>query len=163
VTLYCFDTSVLIDMWHDRYPIDIFAPVWDGLDAAVKDGCAMAPAEVLRELKEGADGLYEWARQRRDLFIEEDEELVAEATAVVRDYPNLIDAGKTGPDADPWVVALAHLKGCTVVTHEKKTGLKQFGMNKSRVRIPDVCDFMRIPRATVPAFLRSRGVALGAP
>jgi hypothetical protein len=161
MNVYCFDSSALMDMWNTMYPPDVFGVVWTALEEAIAAGAAIAPKEVLREIEDGRDELVPWAKRNKQMFIEEDEELYEVAHQVAHTYPNLIDAGKNGIDADPWIIALASQRNAIVITHEKKTGHKKFGMKEPRVKIPDVCDFMGLKRATVAEFLRDRGVRLG--
>lgn len=160
MNVYCFDSSALMDMWNLLYPPDVFGAVWQTLEDAIAVGAAIAPKDVLREIEEGRDELVTWAKSHKAMFVDEDESLYDLTQRIAHEYPNLIDTGKSGPDADPWVVALALRDGAIVITHEKKTGHKKFGVDEPRVKIPDVCDFMGIPRASVAEFLRDRGLGL---
>lgn len=162
MSVYCFDSSALMDMWNIHYPPDVFGSVWRTLEDAIGCGAAIAPKEVLREIEDGLDDLVPWAKRNKRMFIDEDERLYQLAQDIAHEYPNLIDERKEGKDADPWVVALAIREGAIVVTHEKKTGQKALGVDAPRIKIPDVCDFTGVKRATVADFLRDRahGTAL---
>jgi hypothetical protein len=58
-------------------------------------------------------------------------------TSVLNAYPKLIDSSKNRSMCDPWVIALAQLQGCKVVTEESRGSEK-------RPKIPDVCDALGI-------------------
>ncbi len=49
-------------------------------------------------------------------------------------HPRLVDDWENRLKADPFVIALAKMKGFAVVTGEKPSG------NSAKPRIPDVCD-----------------------
>lgn len=76
------------------------------------------------------------------MFVDLDEPLHAQFKKVEADFPELIDDNRTGPHADPFIVALALLinsdpgnllekRRCEVLTHEKRGGPH---------KIPNACD-----------------------
>jgi hypothetical protein len=62
-----------------------------------------------------------------------------------------VDTRTDRSGGDPWVIALAEVDGCTVVTHEVATG------RRSRPNIPDVCADRKIPVIGVLDLIRNEG------
>jgi predicted nucleic acid-binding protein len=136
---YCIDTSALIDAWVRWYPKEVFQTLWEKVEGLIEADRFISSEEVLQELerKEG-DTLFQWAKDRRHVFLPLDGSIQACASQIMATYPRLVD-GRTGKSfADPWVVATARTNGCIVVTGEKPTGKPQ------RPKIPDVCRGMGI-------------------
>jgi predicted nucleic acid-binding protein len=130
---YCVDTSALIDLWRRRYPRDIFPSLWEKLESLIEEGVLVAPTEVKDELQKTDDDLAKWAREHKALFVKMDAALQARVKEVLREHPGLVDASKTIPDADPFVIALALERNLAVVCQEKRNP-----MPPPR-KIPDVC------------------------
>jgi hypothetical protein len=74
---------------------------------------------------------------RQTFFIEVDELIQDAVTAILADYPNLVDPNKGRGGADPFIVALAHLNGSTVVSEETS--------KPNKPRIPDACAGLGVP------------------
>ena len=131
---YCIDTSSLVHAYQRSYPPDVLPLLWDEkLDELIVTGQLVSPFDVLEELKQKHDELYEWAKARQQMFIEIDH-YQDELSGIMAAFPRLVDTKKGKSGADPMVIALAASKnpGYTVVTEES------FGSDKSP-RIPDVC------------------------
>lgn len=130
---YVADTSGLIGAWQRRYPPDVFPPLWDNLDALGRAGGLLVPEEVYRELQKQSDELYEWVDERREhLVVPTDRAAFITAQAVLADHPLLTKTGTGRGLADPFVIALAELRGLPVLTEEA-------GGSSSKPRIPYVC------------------------
>ena len=134
------DTSSLIEM-KEKYPSDIFEKLWEKVDVLCKQGRFIAPIEVLKEIKQGDDELKSWAKKKKGIFINPDENQIREVEIILSEYPFLARPGKTGPNADPWLIALARAKNSEergkllqnkyiIVTEESKV---------KQDRIPRVC------------------------
>jgi hypothetical protein len=133
--VYCIDTSALVDL-KNLYPRHLFPGLWLKLEELIAEDRLIAPDEVLRELQQIDDDLYNWAHQHRRMFQSPNEALVSLVQGLVHQYPRLTkERGRL--DADPWVVAVAiHSttldQRCVVISHERyKGGLK---------RIPEICE-----------------------
>ncbi|MBN1817672.1 MAG: DUF4411 family protein [Sedimentisphaerales bacterium] len=136
---YCIDTSSLIDAWVRWYSPEVFPGLWKKVDDLIAESRFISSEEVLQELerKEG-DTLYLWAKERQGIFIPLDEEIQKCVNIIMSEHPTLVD-GRTGKSfADPWVVATARVKQCTVITGEQAT------RSLNRPKIPDVCESMKI-------------------
>lgn len=130
---YCLDTSTLIESWNRRYPKDVFPTFWQRMEEAIGDGLLFAPEIVMYELQAKDDALHEWTKNvDTDFFLPLSEEVQKEHKRIINTYPKLIDSTKNRSMADPWVIALAKVEGCPVVTEEQMGG-------ETKPRIPNVC------------------------
>lgn len=102
------------------------------MEDSIREGVLIAPEIVLVELKRKDDGLYQWAKNQKGLFIPLNTEIQAIHTDIINAYPRLIDSSKNRSMCDPWVIALAQLQRCTLVTEESRGSEK-------KPKIPDVC------------------------
>jgi hypothetical protein len=117
---YCLDTSALVGAWVRLYPPDVFPALWENLDQLIDSGEVVAPEEVLNELEAKEDDLFAWARERRDLlFVPLDEDQMAATTEILREFPRLVGELADRNRADPFVIALARVRGLVVVSEER--------------------------------------------
>lgn len=130
---YSIDTSAILDGWRRYYPPDVLPDVWNGLDDLIRDGHLAATEEVLLELEKRDDEVYRWARKRKKMFVPIDEPVQTAVSAILLTHEKLVDTRKNRSAADPFVIALAQVKGCAVVTGERATHTSE------RPNIPDVC------------------------
>ena len=131
---YSLDTSALLDGWRRYYAPDVFPGVWERLDELIRDGRLRASDEVFREIQKKDDEVTKWVRERKGLlFVEADDELQVALRVIMRDHPKLVDTRSGRSAADPFVIALARIANCAVVTGERATH------SSSRPNIPDVC------------------------
>lgn len=136
MTAYCIDTSSLVQAWVRAYPIRYFEPLWDKIDELIKDGRLFSSIEVLNELEKRDDDLFAWAKERKEMFRELDDETGQDKMAhLMGMYPRLVDTRKGKSMADPFVIAVAAVADPphTVVTEEAGTGKLE------KPKIPDVC------------------------
>ena len=147
---YSIDTSAILEAWRRYYPPDVFPPVWRKLDELIDQGTLIATEEVLHELERKDDEVYEWAQQR-NMFVPTDEAIQLAVTDVLRNHPKLINQRESRSGADPFVIALAQVEGCAVLTAEKPT------RSSKRPNIPDVCDALGIPWLTILQLFRNEG------
>lgn len=151
-TVYCLDTSALVDPWRRYYPIEIFPSIWEHLDRHIAQGRILACAEVQHELEQRDDELLAYAKKKDGLFIPLDMPQQQLVSIIMNTFPSWVNAESTKNTADPFVIALAKHRGLTVVTYETKAGP---GANK--VKIPNVCDHFSVPYVNYLGFLRATG------
>jgi hypothetical protein len=132
-TVYCIDTSAIIRMWNEAYPIAHFPTLWEHLGQLVAAGRLIAPAEVREELKRIDDGLSKWLTAHKAMFVAIDEAVQIRQKAILAKHKRLVDTRKEHFAADPWVIALALERGADLVTEERPTG------SPTKPNIPDVC------------------------
>lgn len=153
---YSIDTSALLDGWRRHYSPDVFPGVWEGLDELIENGSLRATEEVLTELERKDDDVYAWARQRPDLFVAIDDRIQIAVGDILSTHERLLDTRANRSAADPFVIALARIEQCTVVTGERATG------SANRPHIPDVCRDLGIPAIPLLQLLRAEGWRFGA-
>lgn len=130
---YVFDTSALVGAWVRSYPPDLFPRVWEEMQQLCEAGRLLVPEEVLDELRVQDDNLLAWVKARADgMVAPTSRALMLEARAVLADHPFLTKTGTGRGRADPFVVALASIRGLPVVTQEQ-------GGSAAKPRIPYVC------------------------
>lgn len=135
---YSIDTSAILDGWRRHYPPDVFPALWQRLDQLITSSDLAATEEVLRELERKDDEVHEWFKERGGMFILIDEPIQIAVAQLLADYRRLVNDQRNRSMGDPWVIALAQVHGCAVVSGEQRSG------NLNRPRIPDVCDALGI-------------------
>ncbi len=136
--MYCLDTSAFIESWWRLYRPSSFPSFWAKLEEAAVNRILIAPFTVMDELRrQEGDKLYAWALERKFMFLPLTTELQAAQACIINRFPRLINEAKNRSLCDPWVIALAQIHQCPVVTEENRGG-------DSRPKIPDVCDQLGI-------------------
>jgi len=153
---YSTDTSAIIHAWRFSYPPAYFPSFWQRLDGLIEAGELFATEEVLVELEKKDDDIYQWARERREtLIIPIDGGIQAVVTAILRNHPRLVDNRKNRSQADPFVIALAHIRGAIVMTNEALAG------NPAKPNIPNVCAAMNISCINVLGLIQQQRWVFG--
>lgn len=132
-TVYCADTSALVDAHRRCYPPRAFVGLWNKIDELIEEGRFISPEEVWKELEERGDDLTRWAKERAHMFIRPDYHQTSFMTRVAVDYPELIRSSVLEHRADPWVVALAHTRPNHIVVSAEK------GEAARIPKIPQMC------------------------
>ena len=135
---YCIDTSAILDGWVRYYPPDVFPALWQRLEQLVATGDLGATEEVLRELERKEDDAYAWAKGHDGMFVAIDEPIQLAVAELLGRYQRLVNDQRNRSMGDPWVIALAQIHGCAVVSGEQRSG------NLNRPKIPDVCDALGV-------------------
>lgn len=156
---YSIDTNVIVSFLGDGdaelYPVDVFGPQWNFLEAAFNDGRVVAARRVETELQKWKrlDRVKTWLRDHKYAFkdIVSDEQLLA-AKEIVNRYPAYgLDVNRVG---DLEVMVLAKARGLAVISLESQ---KQH--RADRPKIPSVCQEFGIHHLTFHDFLRAEGFA----
>lgn len=140
---YSVDSSAFMD-WQARfYPVDVFASILARVEILIAAQRFLAPALVKEELGVvGTGDLIAWADAHAAIFVPT-RELLVEAQAIQGRFPGLRDPKAEFEEADAYVIALARLRGGTVITQETPAAEKR---NPKRSHfIPDVCREMGVP------------------
>lgn len=148
---YSIDTSSILDGWRRYYPPDVFQQLWTKLDDLIVDGSLRATEEVLVELERKDDEVYAWARKRSVLFVPIDEPIQIAVSKILELHEKLLDTRANRSAADPFVIALAQIHKCTVVTGERATN------SADRPNIPDVCNALGVPVIPLLQLVRNEG------
>ena len=145
---YCVDTCSLIEL-HRRYPrkVEVFASLWEKVEALIENGRLFSPREVLRELEKQDDDVHNWAKNHKEIFVAPETNQLDRVKIILREHGNLVDPDKETPEADPFVIALAWARrealfpcDCYVVTEETPAG-----PGAGKTKIPNVCSAYGIP------------------
>lgn len=150
---YIFDNGSLSKLKH-FYP-QIFQSVWTGLDQLIATEKLISTREVWNEMQNGQPHITTtaWLKQRQKIFmVPTGAELsfVAEIFRIPH-FRTLIgekEQLRGTPVADPFVIAVAKVRGGTVVTEEL------FKPNASK--IPNVCAHFNVPCITLEGFMNSQ-------
>jgi len=148
---YSIDTSAILDGWVRYYPPDVFPPVWEKLDELLENGTLIATEEVLYELEKKDDDVFKWAKDREHMFVPIDEDIQIALQSILPEHKKLIDQRKNRSGADPWIIALALVERCAVLTGEKLTN------SQKRPHIPDVCKAMGVRWVNLIQLFRDQG------
>ena len=151
---YVFDNSPLSVLFKNFYRTT-FKSLWQRFDELVADGSVTSTREVLREIEDGAtESLRNWAALQPQLFTTPTALEGAFVTQIygVAHFQQNIELQKIlkgGKNADPFVIAKAHVEGRTVVTMEL---LKPNG-----TKIPNICQHFDVPCLTLQGFMEAEG------
>ncbi|MBI4870189.1 MAG: DUF4411 family protein [Candidatus Riflebacteria bacterium] len=147
---YSIDTCSLGDL-RRHYPRDVFPGVWGTVSELAHGGIVVASEEVFRELEVFDDEVFAWAKGLRQMFLPTDAAVQAEVTKILAAHQSLVDFKKKHA-ADPFVIAVAVIHGCTVVSQETPSG------NPNRQMIPDVCKQRKLSCIKLLEMLRREGL-----
>ena len=154
-TVYVVDTSAFMD-WQDRlYPEDVFPSLVDRVDALISSGRLVSVDLVRDEVNAmGSAGLQAWAKARSPIFDPKANHL-AGALTIEGAYPALKDPRSVHDEADAYVIALAQMKGATVVTAETPAATKR--KPRRAMYVPDVCAALGIACISNLGMMRREG------
>jgi hypothetical protein len=133
---YVIDSSAIIDGRRRYYPPSVFPGLWENIEELIARGELIAPDEVYADLERKDDEVHAWAKNQNGLFIPLNDDIQIATTDVLAAYPEWIPPDRSKNVADAFVVALARVRGCPVVSGEKWTDSPYPERNK----IPNVCD-----------------------
>ena len=129
----------------------VFPSLWSLIEEMIKVGELLPTDEVLAELSQKDDAVYQWAKTNSAMFVPLDEDIQRATQEILDQFPRLVGAMKDRNRADPFVIALAKVKDAIVVTGEKSVG------TRDRPRIPIVCDHFGISHRTMLELIREKG------
>lgn len=104
---YVVDTSSLVEL-AQIYPRSRFPSLWKKVGALVADGRMSAPWQVYKEIERRDDELFRWAREHRDMFEKDADEVTALAASLIKKYRRMRNRDVGEERADAYVIALAH-------------------------------------------------------
>jgi O-methyltransferase involved in polyketide biosynthesis len=148
---YSVDTSAILDGWIRYYPPDTFPGIWERIDELIASGQLIATEEGLHELAKKDDDVHAWAKEREEMFVPIDSQIQPAVANILTQFEKLVDTRKSRSAADPFVIALAQIENCTVVTGEK------FNDSFDRPNIPDVCRAIGVPDISFLQMMRNEG------
>lgn len=155
-TVYCFDSSAFIDSWRRYYRPDTFKELWDRIGNRIENGSILVPDEVKKEIGSGNDTLVNWFKSYHKYVVPVSEDQIDVVRDIVNKYPAVSQYKKPRPyHADPFVVAVAKNRACTVVTYEGNNG------STHHPKIPGLCKEFGVTCCSVADFFEKEGWLFG--
>lgn len=142
--------------WQGRhFPPDVFPGLVDQVDTLIAGGRFIAPALVKEEVGAvGTTDLIAWTENHAGIFVPT-AAILAEAQVIQNQFAGLSDPRAEYEEADAYVIALARMRGGTVVTQETPAAEKR---NPKRTHfIPDVCRELGISCISLLGLMRREG------
>ncbi|PVZ68217.1 DUF4411 family protein [Pelagibaculum spongiae] len=136
---YLLDANTYIQAKNQYYGMDICPAYWQWLDEQFQKGAVCSVNMIGRELRDGNDELANWAKERPEHFIENDDPTTQEIFAEIVQNVMSKDYTPANRDnflakADPWIIAKAKSINAAVVTHESS-----LSHSTKKVKVPNVC------------------------
>ena len=150
--VYVFDTGPLRQLFG-HFDLKVFPDLWAEFHRMLVDGRILSVREVRREIF-GPDNLLEWVDTHKAVFLAPDDaqtEFMQEMLAN-QHAQGLIEQKKFkigGGAADPFIIALARVRGGCVVTTEK--------YRPNAPKIPTLCEQFDIPCVDLTGFMKREG------
>ncbi len=141
---YCLDANVLIQAWQKYYSPNICPSYWEMLNMLGKNDKIFIPELVYEEIIRTDDELSKWLKKSKipiRLIDEQVAKCLKEIYLFNPIHRLLVDNKKLRSMADPWVIAHAINENAIVVTKEEKITAQ----NANTVKIPNVCENMKVP------------------
>jgi len=148
---YSIDTSAILDGWVRYYPPEVFPALWSRVERLIATGDLRATEEVLVELEKKDDRVCDWARRQDGFFVPIDAAIQPLVSSILTSFEKLVDTRASRSGGDPFVIALAQLHACSVVTGEARTG------SLNRPNIPDVCGALGLRCVSFLGLIRQEG------
>jgi hypothetical protein len=149
---YIFDANIFINLQR-RQPLDIYPSVWEKVSSLMRDGVIISSREVFDEITESDDDLSKWAKAREESFLPSDVAIQTGVRKILKEHRGLVEGGKKKNNADPFVVALAQITGCSLVTEEVHSN------NPQTPKLPDVCEIYGVTYLDFVGFQREMRMA----
>ncbi len=134
---YVIDTSSLIEL-PQHYPSSNFSGLWDHLEGLVANVRLIAPTEVFKEISPGkSHELFQWCKKNKEMFVDMNSQMLQFVSDIMTNHKGLVPLDKSGPVADPFVIALARSR-MNNLTDDKIFVVTQEGVGSIN-KIPFVC------------------------
>ena len=153
---YSFDTSALIDGLERYYPEASFPALWIKVDDLVAERRLLISEEVWEEVQQRDAVVKAWCEPRKDnIIVPTDADVASQVQVVLKGHERLVMEMRGRNRADPFVIAVAQLRGAVVVTGEGPDG------TASRPKIPYICDRLGVRCIRLLEVIREEGWVFG--
>ena len=133
-TIYSLDTSALMDGMIRHYPQASFPTLWGQIETLVQEGRLLASEEVFEDIRRHDDQLKAWLDARESqMVVATDNQIASKVSEILGKHPRIVANMKGRNRSDPFVIAVAAIRGATVVTGEGSDG------NANKPKIPFIC------------------------
>lgn len=110
---YTIDTNIIVTLNRDQ-PRDIYASVWEALEALTADGRCFMNREAYEELVHVDDECAPWAKVQEGFVQDTTAAELAVVDSITTDHPGWVQ--ETRNAADPFVIAQAVERDLVIVT-----------------------------------------------
>ena len=166
------DTSVFTEANRRYYGFDIAPGFWAAIENNINNGKIVSPTKVKKEIEKGKDQLVTWVKcMAGGLFVEPDDRILENmqvvANFIENNYENASHKSEFLGNADPWVIAQAKAYELIVVTAEARNPNESESINRvtqkinGQIKIPNVCEGLKVPWIDTFELLRRLNVRLG--
>jgi hypothetical protein len=163
MSLFLLDTNFFIQAYRTNYPIDVAESFWRKVEQLAREGRIISIDKVNAEIIKNEDELATWIGSHlpKSFFQK------AESSECLSNYrllsnwaisrsdhyqQNAIDEFLEAKRADAWLIAFAMTYGHIIVTQEISEPHK-----KSKIKIPDVCNFFGVGYVDTVGMFRRLG------
>jgi len=150
-SIYCIDTSSILEWYVRTYPPSIFPSLPERMEALIANGRLRSPKAVMDEIRAG-DDCHKWAKAQSALFVEESVSVQRLVLNLMATHHNPGKPLKGINGADPFVIAMAKDGGdrWVVVADEHPGSLE----NR---KIPFVCNHADVQCINFQSMMRAEG------
>lgn len=152
---YVVDTCALTWAFREAYPFEVAPAFWKNLQNGIESGRIISSVMVMKEIQRKDDDLHEWCKTVPSFFSDMTQEILNKAKDVVQTCPTMINPFSEKDGADPFLIAMAWASNGTVVTQE------QSASGRKKLKIPDVCDRLKIKCVPVLQMMKELQWRLG--
>lgn len=123
--IYTIDMSSIKEL-HERYPKNLFPTIWQHIESLIQNGQLVSHIEVQREIKNTTnlkDKLLLWSNKNKKIFMSIDACQTSKIPSIQSKYNKgewQNKMNRTGPWADPYLIAMAMCESATIITQESK-------------------------------------------
>jgi hypothetical protein len=152
-TVYSVDTSALLDGLERYYPEAAFPALWGKIDSLIAHGRFLLSDEVWDEARKRDAAAKTWCDRcgKTALVVPTDAVIAKEVQDILVSFPKLVANMKGKNRADAFVIAVARLRGATIVTGEGPDG------NQNRPKIPYIAQELGVPCIRFLDIIRREG------
>ncbi len=150
-SIYCIDTSSILEWYVRTYPPSIFPSLPERMEALIAAGRLRSPKAVMDEIHAG-DACHKWAKAQATLFIEESVSVQLIVRQIMATHHNPAKPLKGINGADPFVIAMAKDGGGRwVVVADEHSG------SAENRKIPFVCNYENVQCINFQDMMRAEG------
>ncbi len=161
MSLYVVDSNFFIQAHRAYYPFDVFTSFWVKVRQLAVQNKIQSIDKVQNEIYSNSsheDELKNWCKNNLPVgffvdtasYIDVYLDIINWANSMNYHYKaSAVQEFLTADLADPWLVAFAKSNNCTIVTYEKSEVHR-----KSRIKIPEVCNYFDVRYVDTIGLLR---------
>jgi len=150
-SIYCIDTSSILEWYVRTYPPSIFPSLPERMEALIAAGRLRSPKAVMDEIHAG-DACHKWAKAQATLFIEESVSVQLIVRQIMATHHNPAKPLKGINGADPFVIAMAKDGGGRwVVVADEHSG------SAENRKIPFVCNYENVLCINFQGMMKAEG------